>query len=115
MLVVPVPKPASLNEVTSAPVLLMLLVAEMKCGLSASAGPAAAMTATAAVMNTSAIRRIGFPLCQVARNSGREFLERHPFSSCWRPLPADCDRLQGGRGAGHRQGRHGLFSHVRRL
>jgi hypothetical protein len=43
MLVVPVPSPASLNEVVSAPVLLlMLLSANRKCGLSATAAAARA-------------------------------------------------------------------------
>src|SRR6266571_7522187 len=67
MLVVPVPSPASLNEVTSAPVLLlMLLSAKMKCGLSASAALAAITTVATAEMSTNAMRRIvnppsGFP------------------------------------------------------
>jgi mevalonate kinase len=61
-LLVPVPSPASLNEVTSAPVLVsMLLVAEMKCGLSASAAVAVITTAAAAEMTTKAMRRIVTP------------------------------------------------------
>src|SRR5258707_13922164 len=46
MLVVPVPSPASLNEVVRAPVLVLtLLFANRKCGLSASAGRACRATA----------------------------------------------------------------------
>jgi hypothetical protein len=45
-LVVPVPRPTSLNAVFSAPVLVsMLLSANWKCGLSAAAGPAASTSA----------------------------------------------------------------------
>src|SRR5215831_13115952 len=68
MLVVPVPSPASLNEVTSAPVLVsMLLVAEMKCGLSASAAVAVITTAATAEMSTKAMRRIVNLLVEVLR------------------------------------------------
>ncbi len=64
MLVAPVPRPASLNEVVSAPVVLLtLLVANRKCGLSASADVAVSTTAETAVMSTNAIRRIVTPPC----------------------------------------------------
>jgi hypothetical protein len=52
-----------LNEVVSAPVLvLMLLLANRKCGLSASAALAPITTVVTAEMSTNAMRRIDFPL-----------------------------------------------------
>jgi hypothetical protein len=69
-LVVPVPRPASLNMVFSAPVLVsMLLLANRKCGLSASAVVADITTVATAEMSMNAMRRIVLPLIR--------FLELH--------------------------------------
>lgn len=57
ILLTPVPRPAPLNEVLSAPVLLlMLLSANRKCGLSARATVAVIMTVAAAEMSRNAMR-----------------------------------------------------------
>src|SRR6266581_9084924 len=94
MLLVPVPSPASLNEVTSAPVLVsMLLSAEMKCGLSASADVAVITTAAAALASMKAMRRIVFLLLRFLEQD-REAPGHHPLpgvaAPCLRrPRPGD--------------------------
>jgi hypothetical protein len=56
-----------LNEVVSALLALTLLLANKKCGLSASAAVAPIPTVVAAEMSTNAMRRIVAPPCQVFR------------------------------------------------
>ena len=74
MLVVPVPRPASLNEVVSAPVVLLtLLLANRKCGLSASAAVAVSITAESAVMRMNAMRRIVYSPLQVPNDMAEKF------------------------------------------
>src|SRR6266508_6740373 len=83
MLVVPVPRPASLNEVVSAPVLLLtLLSAYRKCGLSAKAGVAAIATPNTADISTTAMRRMVLSSRWIPESADRSRVPRaSPFGA----------------------------------